>query len=493
MGEEVERVEFTRADRTRFRDQVHRNLDAFARMLRESRFDVDRPLTGLEIELNLVDEQHDPAMKNAEVLHAISDDAFQTELGQFNVEINLPPTQISGDGLERMETDIRNSLNAAEEKAAKTGSHMVIVGILPTLFTEHMSMEALSGNPRYALLNDQIFAARGEDIQIAIDGVERLAVTADTIAPEAACTSTQLHIQVSPESFSQYWNAAQAIAGIQLAIGANSPFLFGKELMRETRIPLFEQTTDTRTHELKAQGVRPRVWFGERWVTSIFDLFEENARYYPALLPVVSDEDAIAVLDRGDIPQLSELRLHNGTIYRWNRPVYDVVRERPHLRVENRVLPAGPTVLDTCANAAFYFGLVRALAEDERPIWSQMSFSAAEENFHRGACDGINAQLFWPGLGYLAVSELVLRRLLPLAYEGLDRWGVEPGERDRLLRIIEQRCLTQRNGATWQADVLGDLERRDNIDRGEAMRGVLREYMTHMHSNVPVHEWPSLS
>ncbi len=299
MGEEVDRVEFTRADRTRFRDQVHRNLDAFARMLRESRFDVDRPLTGVEIELNLVDEQHDPAMKNAEVLNAISDDAFQTELGQFNIEINVPPSQISGDGLERMETDIRNSLNAAEEKAAKTGSHMVIVGILPTLFTEHMSMEALSGNPRYALLNDQIFAARGEDIQIAIDGVERLAVTADTIAPEAACTSTQLHIQVSPEAFSQYWNAAQAISGIQLAIGANSPFLFGKELMRETRIPLFEQTTDTRTHELKAQGVRPRVWFGERWVTSIFDLFEENSRYYPALLPVVSDEDR----DRGAGPR----------------------------------------------------------------------------------------------------------------------------------------------------------------------------------------------
>jgi gamma-glutamylcysteine synthetase len=489
MGEEVERVEFTRADRTRFRDQVHRNLDAFARMLRESRFDVDRPLTGVEIELNLVDHQHDPAMKNAEVLKAISDDAFQTELGQFNVEINVPPTQISGDGLERMEAEIRNSLNAAEEKAAKTGSHMLIIGILPTLFTEHMSMEALSGNPRYALLNDQIFAARGEDIQIAIDGVERLAVTADTIAPEAACTSTQLHIQVSPESFSHYWNAAQAIAGIQLAIGANSPFLFGKELMRETRIPLFEQTTDTRTHELKAQGVRPRVWFGERWVTSIFDLFEENARYYPALLPVVSDEDAIAVLDRGDIPQLSELRLHNGTIYRWNRPVYDVVRERPHLRVENRVLPAGPTVLDTCANAAFYFGLVRALAEDERPIWSQMSFSAAEENFHAGARHGIDAEVFWPGIGTVQATELVLRRLLPVASRGLDAWGVAPATRDRLLGIIEQRCLTHSNGAQWQSDAFHALYTKGSLGRRQALREMLGRYRERMHDNVPVHEW----
>lgn len=490
MGEEVDRVEFTRADRTRFRDQVHRNLDAFARMLRESRFDVDRPLTGIEIELNLVDENNDPVMKNAEVLSAIEDDAFQTELGQFNVEINVPPREISDTGLELTEKGVRDSLNAAEEKANKTGSHMVVVGILPTLFTEHMSMEALSANPRYALLNDQIFAARGEDIEIAIDGVERLAVTADTIAPEAACTSTQLHVQVSPESFSQYWNAAQAIAGIQLAIGANSPFLFGKELMRETRIPLFEQTTDTRTHELKTQGVRPRVWFGERWVTSIFDLFEENARYFPALLPVVSDEDAIAVLDRGDIPRLSELRLHNGTIYRWNRPVYDVVRDRPHLRVENRVLPAGPTVVDTIANAAFYFGLVRALVEDERPIWSQMSFSAAEENFHAGAKQGIEAEVFWPGVGNVQATELVLRRLLPQAAKGLDAWGVAPEVRDRLLGIVEQRCLTQRNGAQWQADVFHQLYTKGSYDRRNALREMLKRYRVHMHDNTPVHEWP---
>jgi hypothetical protein len=490
MGEEVERVEFTRADRARYREQVHRNLDAFARMLRESRFDVDRPLTGVEIELNLVDEHDDPAMKNAEVLNAISDKAFQTELGQFNIEINVPPTEIGDDGLGRMESEIRASLNAAEEKANKTGSHMVVIGILPTLFTEHVSMAALSANPRYALLNDQVFAARGEDLYIAIDGVERLAVTADTIVPEAACTSTQFHIQVSPESFSQYWNAAQAIAGVQLAIGANSPFLFGKELMRETRIPLFEQTADTRTHELKAQGVRPRVWFGERWVTSIFDLFEENARYFPALLPVVSDEDAIAVLERGDTPQLSELRLHNGTIYRWNRPVYDVVRDRPHLRVENRVLPAGPTVVDTCANGAFYFGLVRALAEDERPIWSQMSFSAAEENFHTGARHGIDADVYWPGVGTVPATELVLRRLLPIASRGLDAWGVAPATRDRLLGIVEQRCLTHRNGAQWQADVFHQLYTKGSLGRRQALREMVARYRRHMHDNTPVHEWP---
>src|SRR5436190_1915313 len=226
-----------------------------------------------------------------------------------------------------------------------------------------------TGDP--ALLNEQIFAARGEDLDIAIAGVERLSTFADTITPEAACTSVQLHLQVDPSAFGTHWNAAQAIAGVQLALGANAPFFFGKELWRETRIPLFEQATDTRSEELRAQGVRPRVWFGERWVTSIFTLFEENVRYFPALLPVCEDEDPVEVLARGDIPRLPELRLHNGTVYRWNRPVYDVVRGRPHLRVENRVLPAGPTVADILANAAFYYGLIRTLVDHDRPIWSQ--------------------------------------------------------------------------------------------------------------------------
>ena len=235
----------------------------------------------------------------------------------------------------------------------------------------------------------------------------------------------QLHLQVDPADFAVHWNAAQSIAGIQLALGANSPFFFGKELWRETRIPLFEQATDTRSEELRAQGVRPRVWFGERWITSIFDLFEENVRYFSALLPVCEAEDPVAMLERGDIPRLQELRLHNGTIYRWNRPIYDVVRGRPHLRVENRVLPAGPTVVDILANAAFYYGLIRVLVEQERPIWSQMSFATAEENFHAGAREGIDARVYWPGVGEVPVAELVLRRLLPMAQEGLDRWGID--------------------------------------------------------------------
>jgi hypothetical protein len=490
MGQEVDRHVFTRQDRQRYRQKVRRCLDVFARMLRESPFEFERPLTGLEIELNLVDEHREPAMRNEEALRAIADPDFQTELGQFNIEINVAPRRLADDGLRRFEEQVRASLNAAEEHSRSVGAHTVMIGILPTLRAEHLTHQSLSANPRYALLNEQIFAARGEDLYISINGFERLTTTADTVAPEAACTSTQLHLQVSPEQFPAYWNAAQAVAGVQVAVGANSPFLLGRQLWRETRIPLFEQATDTRSEELKEQGVRPRVWFGERWITSIFDLFEENVRYFPSLLPVCDDEDPVEVLDRGDTPTLPELRLHNGTVYRWNRPVYDVVQGRPHVRVENRVLPAGPTVVDILANAAFYFGLVRVLAESERPIWTQMSFTTAAEEFHVAARQGLDTHLYWPGMGNVPATELVLRRLLPLAYEGLDRWGVAPGDRDRLLGVIERRCVSGVNGARWQVETVRRLDEEDNLDRYEALRTMLTRYIKYMHGNSPVHEWP---
>src|SRR6478609_6155176 len=271
MGAEVESRDFSRQDRQRYRAKLHQSLEVFARMLGESKFDFERPLTGLEIEFNLVDERQDPAMRNAEVLAAIADAAFQTELGQFNIEINVRPRSLVGRAAEELESELRASLNAAEEQARSVGAHIVMVGMLPTLTPEHLTGEALSANPRYRLINEQIFAARGEDLYIHIDGPERLATHADTIAPEAACTSVQFHLQVSPQDY-----------------------------------------TGTRPQELKQQGVRPRVWFGERWITSVFDQFEENVRYFPALLPVCDDEDPAAVLARGDTPELAELRMHNG-------------------------------------------------------------------------------------------------------------------------------------------------------------------------------------
>jgi gamma-glutamyl:cysteine ligase YbdK (ATP-grasp superfamily) len=485
MGRDIQPIKISGEDRRNYREKLRRSLDVFDRMLRESVFDTSLSLVGQEIELNLVDEHGEPSMRNAAVLDAIADPAWATELGQFNIEINMPPRALDGDALADMEDEIRADLNAADSKARSRGSRLVMIGILPTLREDDVHEGTLSANARYRVMNEQIFAARGEDIRIAIDGSEQLLTHADSITPEAACTSVQLHLQVSPDAFARYWNAAQAIAGPQVAVAANSPYLFGRQLWHETRITLFEQATDTRPEELKQQGVRPRVWFGERWITSVFDLFEENIRYFPALLPICEDEDPLAVLEGGSAPRLDEMTLHNGTIYRWNRPVYAAADGKPHLRVENRVLPAGPSVADTVANAAFYYGLVRALSQAQRPIWTQMSFATAAENLHAAARHGLDAQLYWPGAGEVPAAELVLRRLLPLARDGLAQWGVDAAHADRLLGIIEQRCLTGQNGAAWQIASAGA-----EPNRREALRLMTQRYIEHMHTNEPVHEWP---
>ncbi|HUB41613.1 MAG TPA: glutamate-cysteine ligase family protein [Streptosporangiaceae bacterium] len=490
MGREIQAVKITGEDRRTYRAKLARSLDVFARMLRERLFETGPALVGQEIELNLVDERGAPSMRNADVLAAIADPSWATEVGQFNLEINVAPRQLSGDAFAGLEDEVRGSLNAADEKARGLGSRLVMIGILPTLSKADVDAGALSASERYRVLNEQIFAARGEDMQIQIDGAEQILTHADSITPEAACTSVQLHLQTSPDAFASYWNAAQAVAAVQVALAANAPFLFGRQLWHETRITLFEQATDTRPDELKRQGVRPRVWFGERWITSVFDLFEENIQYFPALLPIVEDEDPLAVLERGECPALAEMSLHNGTIYRWNRPVYAVSGGRPHVRVENRVLPAGPTVADVMANAAFYYGVVRVLAESERPIWTQLSFVTAAENLHEAARNGMGARLYWPGLGEADVAELVLRRLLPMAYDGLRRWGVDTAHADRLLGIIEQRCLTGQNGAAWQIGTVARICENAGADRAQALRQMTQRYIQHMHTNEPVHAWP---
>ncbi|MGI9063935.1 MAG: glutamate-cysteine ligase family protein [Pseudonocardiaceae bacterium] len=499
MGQCVTGRDFSYQDRQRYRAKIQRCLDALAQMLADDPFLSHRQQIGLEIELNLVDGDLDPAMANAAVLDEIADPSFQTELGQYNIEINLPPRPLSGDEALHLEADVRAALDSADAKARGAGAGLVLIGMLPTLRRDHFDLRWLSMNPRYAVLNEQIFAARREELVLDIDGLglqagapEHLVTTTNTILAEAACTSVQLHLQVEPREFAAHWNAAQCLAGVQVALAANSPFLLGKALWAETRIPLFQQATDTRPPELRNQGVRPRVWFGERWITSIFDLFEENVRYFPPLLPETEDEDPLAVLAAGGAPSLSELRLHNGTVWRWNRPVYDVVDGVPHLRVENRVLPAGPTVVDIVANAALFYGAMRALVEQDRPVWTQMSFAAAEENLYAGARHGMDAELYWPGMGWVPPDELVLRRLLPLAHEGLRSHGASDAVRERYLGVIEQRCVTRRTGSVWQREAVAALAGSAG-NRTAALVGMLERYVEHMHSNEPVHAWPPVA
>lgn len=481
---------FGGADRARFRSKLRTDLDVLRQMLAEDRFERGRKLIGLELELDLVDATGHPRMTNEEVLARIASRDFQTEMGRFNIEANIAPHKLAGTVLSELAEELRTALTYADRKAGELDSRIMMIGILPTLQPDHTLNEHFSADSRYRLLNEQIRAVRGEDFRLVIDGVERLDTTAGSIMPEACCTSAQFHLQVDPEAFASVWNAAQAIAGIQVALGANSPFLFTHELWRETRITLFEQAVDFRTAELVAQGVRPRVWFGERWITNPLELFEENVRYFTALLPLCGAEDPEQVLADGGVPHLPQLRVHNGTVYRWNRPVYDVARGKPHLRVENRVLPAGPSVTDVLANAAFFYGLVRVLADAEDPVWRHLSFADAHANLRAAARDGLDARMRWPGHQELVgVRDLVLHDLLPKAAEGLRRWRIDPRDRDDYLGVIEGRCRLGRNGAWWQVSMLHRLLAR-GYTRTEALTSLTLRYADLARLGDPVHTWP---
>ncbi|OIK28539.1 glutamate--cysteine ligase [Streptomyces malaysiense] len=495
MGEKVVAGQFDLSDRQRYREKLQKCLTGLERLLVEKRFDRPRNLMGVEIELNLAGPDGMPKMLNGQVLERIASRDFQTELAMFNLEVNIAPHRLGGRVFDRLAEELRTSLAYADRKAGEVDAGIVMTGILPTLGRDDLVSSNLSEADRYTLLNDQIVAARGEDFRLDIEGVEHLVCTAKSIVPEAACTSVQLHLQVTPGRFADVWNAAQAASAAQIAVGANSPFLFGRELWRESRPPLFLQSTDTRPPELQAQGVRPRTWFGERWVSSAYELFEENLRYFPALLPICDEEEPLEVIAAGGTPKLAELVLHNGTIYRWNRPVYGIADGVPHLRVENRVLPAGPTITDVIANAAFYYGLVRALAEESRPVWTRLPFAAAEANFDAACRYGIDARFVWPrrgrygGTGEVDAVTLVRDELLPLAAAGLDAWGVEAADRDLYLGVVEERCRRRVNGASWQAATF-HRALEGGLSREAALAATTRRYAELMHVGEPVHMWP---
>lgn len=484
MGQDVDRRTF--GDRAAHLAKVRRCQDVLARMLSEHDFSIDEPMVGIEIELNLVDDAGRPALKNAEALSAIGGAEFQTELAQYNIEVNVPPVPVAGFGLDTMQRDIRDNLNTAQQKAQQVGANLVSIGILPTVADEHFRDSAITPNPRYRELSEQILAARGESIAIDIEGAEHLHLTHDSVMAEAACTSTQFHLQVDPEAFGAYWNAAQMVAGVQVALGANSPFLLGHELWAETRIPLFEQSIDMRNAAQRASGELPRVLFGTGWISSALDLFEENLQAFAPILPILDAEQPEEALTAGRVPGLAELRMLNGTIYRWNRPVYDPSGRRPHLRLENRVLPSGPTIVDMFANAAFYYGLVAEFAATQE--WADQSFETAAQNFYAGARHGLAATIDWPGLGPTPVAQLVDDVLVPAADRGLHRLDVDRGVRRGLLEVIIGRCRTGQNGATWQvAEVHRRLEAGET--RPQAMASMIGDYQARMHSGEPVHTW----
>jgi hypothetical protein len=492
MGRDIATAEFTREDWSCYRDKLKTCLRVLKQIVDSDLLERGRRLVGVEMEVCLADSDGVVLPLNSQLLQELEPNLFQAELARFNIEFNVAPRELTGDCFRRIERELDVRLNQLQEAAETLGGQAIIIGILPTLTARDVTEENLSPRARYQALNKTMLAARGENFDIRIDGAESLREVAGSILFEAACTAMQPHLQVDPEDSARYWNAAQALSAPLVAVAANSPFFLQRQLHHETRIELFLQAIDTRPEELVQQGVRPRVWFGEGWLReSMFELFEENVRFFPPLLPLCSDENPEAVLAGGGTPLLEELTLHNGTIYRWNRPVYEVTNGIPHFRIENRVLPAGPSIVDSVANLALYFGLLNILTNADQPVWEEMSFQAAKDNFYTAAKHGLEARLYWPGVGAdIPVRELLLRHLIPLARAGLRDWSIKQDDVDHYLGIIEARSVTGRNGATWQIATHRALVERCGLDRSKAAQELVRRYSLWSRSGAPVHAWP---
>ncbi|RNE48622.1 glutamate--cysteine ligase [Corynebacterium alimapuense] len=492
MGEAVSSDKYTPQQRTKYRQRLREDLETFDQHLQTAKF-INHGTIGLELELNLVDEQMQPALLARQVLDIIKDDEYQSEIGAYNVELNHPPLSVSGDGLRRMHEGIADRFGRIQQAAQEAGGHALMIGTLPTTTTEFLEDPAwMTPENRYRALNHTILESRGELVGIDVSGDEYCRQHFTDIAPESTCTSMQLHLQVAPNRFPDAWNASQAIAGVQAALGANSPLFLGRKLWHENRVPVFTQSIDTRTRELVAQGVRPRVWFGERWITSVFDLFEENVRYFSPLIPEPG-KDLDPLVTHNGPPKLHYLNLHNGTVWRWNRPIYAPGTEFAHLRVENRLLPAGPTVTDIVANSAFYYGMVKYLAGETRPVWSRLTFADAKQNFLAGARSGLFARMNWPTLGQIDVADLVSEHLLDQARSGLRELEVDEDLIDYYLDIIGERARTRQNGATWQLRTLEAIQTGGSIpdspERKKALAEMTRRYLRNQATDQPVHTW----
>lgn len=495
MGREIDEAFYTRGQFTQYRRDLRRNLDIFETYLDTAHFD-DEGTVGVELELNMFqdDDVAAPAMVASEVLATLAEDPqagdFTHEIGAFNIEANLPITHPQGVGLRQLEEQLEAHLAAARAATAQHGAQVIPIGHLPTAPDNLFDDDTWRApGARFEALENAVLASRGEQIHLSIAGEGRgLDRHVDTIGAEALCTSMQLHLQVPPEQFALAWNAAQAIAGPQLALAANSPFVMGKRLWHESRIPVFTQALDSRPPEYAQQGVRPRVWFGERWITSMFDLFEENVRWFPPLIPETRQMAEEPLLTDGQAPLLHELMLHNGTVWRWNRPIYDPGTTSPHLRLENRLLPAGPTPMDMAANAAFFYGMMRKLIHERRPLWSRMEFSTASENFWRCAQWGMEARVIWPKRSRIRVADLLEKELIPIAVEGLAELGADQDVIDRYAEVLVARAKSGRNGARWQMDAVTAFERAGQ-SRTQALVSMTREYARNVESGEPVHRW----
>lgn len=445
---------------------------------------------GAEQEFCLVSKNWRPAKNANEILNAISDPHFTNELARFNLEINLDPFELKTDCFDQMEHQLRTLLKKAEKCASKRDTYILLTGILPTISKTELSLEYMTPKPRYWSLNEMVKSMRGSDFQLHIKGVDELAITHDSVLMEACNTSFQLHLQVDPENFVENYNWAQAISGPVLGICANSPLLLGRELWSETRIALFQQSIDTRhsTYALKDQT--SRVSFGEDWERgTVADIYKNDIAQHKIILSKSISNDSLEDLANGKVPKLEALNTHNGTIYRWNRACYGATEKSAHLRIENRYIPSGPTIIDQMANFAFWIGLMKGKSSAYGDITNQMDFQDVKANFIKAARTGKQSVLKWKDR-FVSVKDLITRELLPMAYDGLSNANVDSKTATRLLEIIDQRAIKQ-TGAQWSITNFRRLKRITRKD--DALLALTKNMFENQHKDLPIHDWPEIS
>ncbi|MFK8162001.1 MAG: CBS domain-containing protein [Lewinella sp.] len=492
MGEERVNVP-TNENRTNFARHLLQDVQALEYMLKHEWFETETIRIGAEQEMCLVDKKTlKPTPKNIQVLNRLKEFPWATtEIARFNVECNLSPQEFTGHALRLMETENRHQLSKVQDSAKKSDALVVLTGILPTLRKFDLSLENLTPKPRYRALIEAIRAqaksSKGFELRLA--GIDELFISHDSPLMEACNTSYQVHLQVTPDTFAPLYNIAQAITGPILAISANSPLVFGKRLWHESRIALFQQALDVRTTQDHMRQPEPRVSFGTNWLDkSIMEIYKEDISRFRVLLGAEVEENSLETIGRKNIPKLKALQVHNGTVYRWNRPCYGISDNgMPHLRIENRVIPAGPTVLDQVANSAFWLGTMIGMANKYKDIREHMSFADAKDNFVKAAQFGVDTQFTWFNNEKMSCCDLIVEKLLPIAKEGLRSRGIVEEDIERYLGVIEARAKAHQNGARWLLQSYTKLEQEVNQDEGLTVitSAMIRNQM----SEKPVHTW----
>jgi gamma-glutamyl:cysteine ligase YbdK (ATP-grasp superfamily) len=489
MGLSIDRSSFTEEEYRHAGVRLRENLDALETLLDRPGFGQGEASLGAELELSIVDDNAQALPLNREVLAQSLDPHLQLELDRFNLEYNLSPVQAAGKPFSAMQNELESALAALGEIAAQHGGRIIPIGILPTLTMEQLQSGWMTDLARYHALAAGIQRIRQESIPIRIDGPEPLDTKFDSVSVEGANTSLQIHLRVNPDQFADCYNAAQLATPLALAVSANSPYLLGHRLWDETRIALFKQAVDTRRHKNEWRRMA-RVPFGHGWVRKgAYELFAESCHLYPILMPITSDADDIAVVRNGGVPELAELRLHQGTIWNWNRPVYDSA-DGGHLRIELRALPSGPTPVDMMASAAFLVGLTIGLSNSVGSLLPAFPFRYADFNFYRAAQSSLDADLLWPTLDKTSPAQYsardLCRELLPVADDGLATIGVDEIERSRLLGLIRDRLDSNVTPAAWQCQTLDEFS---GVDRPEALKLLVEKYLSMVATGRPVTEW----